>query len=200
MALYDSENKVAVLAHIDAMTDTDSLSRLFNLISKENTVAHLFGGNYSSQDRCMDIIEVLERNNIKIVNSDIARDSFGSASLAIDSRTGVIYAPVKHTQLNKTSDLDIRLQIAELQIAELQFGTSPLKSPLKQCYNGLQVTASLQPTPTVVPKKLALEKESKVDNTLPLTLGFLSVKKKAEKRQEPALQTYCGFKPGFLLK
>jgi hypothetical protein len=185
LALYDHENKTAVLAHIDALTDIDSLQRLFSSISKESTVAHLAGGDFSSQEMCMDIIELLEKNNIKIVNSDIARSSFDSASFAIDARTGKVYSPVRHDQLHKTSDIDMRLQLAGLQ-----FG----KSPIKECYKGSKLIAPIKKDSPSIDESVSLTTSLSLPQAKTLTLGFLKPGNKQNQKDN-----YCGFKSGFLI-
>jgi len=183
LALYDSENKTAILAHIDSMTDINSLSRLFDLVSKEHSVAHLVGGNSSSQDFCMDIVELLENNKIKIAYADIVRGSFDSASFAIDSRTGAIYTSVAHYQLTQAADMNLRLQLAGLQFA---------KSPLRQYHIRQQEKLVLQAASASSTNNLGFS----TDKGRPLTLGFIGLKNKKEPEKQ---QTYCGFKKGFLL-
>lgn len=119
LALYDKQDRVAILAHIDSMTDTQSISKLFSLISKNETVAHLAGGDRSheSVSMCIEIVDVLEKNNIKIENADLARSEFNSASsLAIDARTGAIYSPVAYYQLAQTDDIEFRLKMTALHL------------------------------------------------------------------------------------
>lgn len=117
LALYDKQAKTAVLTHIDALTNLYSLNQLFNEINPETTVAHLAGGDSSSQEMCIKIIDMLEDRKINIANADIVREGFkGPASLAIDARTGNIYAPVSPFQLSNTKDQDVRLQLAGMQI------------------------------------------------------------------------------------
>jgi hypothetical protein len=139
LALYDSKSKSAILAHIDSRIDINSLPRLFSLLSTEDTVAHLFGGYISSQDMCMDIVELLEKNQIKIVNCDIARTSFDPASLAIDSRTGIIYSPVEDYQLREDPHLDLKLQLISLQMSHM--------SPLRKCDGTQQIIRSTESQP-----------------------------------------------------
>lgn len=138
LALYDSQNKTAVLAHIDALTALSSLPTLFQSLSKEHTVAHLAGGDSSSKTMCIDIIESLNKYNIKIANADIARSFFSAydaASLAIDARTGNIYSPVDPKQLYQAPDIDIRLEIAAFQFT---------KTPLREYKNSLVKNDSIE--------------------------------------------------------
>lgn len=121
LALYDKENRRAMLAHIDSLTDLQSLSRTIQKFSSKNTIAHLLGGDSSSQFMCIELLEVLRKLNIEIENADLINHFNPSASLAIDSRTGAIYSPIHHSQLSKTNDLDSRLQMAGMGIT-----TSPL--------------------------------------------------------------------------
>ncbi|MBA4697266.1 MAG: hypothetical protein H2069_07760 [Legionella sp.] len=105
VALYDDINEIALLAHVDAVTDLDPFSQLLNTtFSKENTVAHLSGGQVGAESLCIDVIKKLEENNIKILNIDILKSSFEVDSLAIDSRNGQIYTPVTPDQLTRIND------------------------------------------------------------------------------------------------
>jgi peptide-N-terminal asparagine amidohydrolase len=112
LALYDNKNNIAVLAHIDAVTDIQSLSEVLHPLSKDNTVAHLTGGWWiTSQNMYLEIVKLLNKENIRIINADIFKSPFASASsLAIDSRNGNIYSPVRSTQLSDVSDFFMRFK------------------------------------------------------------------------------------------
>lgn len=127
VALYDTKNKVAVLSHVDSCTDLTSLPKnLFSEISIESTVAHLFGGQESSKEMCLQILDLIERRGIKIENLDIVR-GFGedAASLAIDVRTGRVYTPVPYVCLDEDKSIECRLKVLELQM--LMWNRSPLR-------------------------------------------------------------------------
>ncbi len=126
MALYDSQNKKAILAHIDPSTNIDSLGKILGLLSIKHTSAHLYGGNFMSTsiNVCLELVEFLEEADVKIVNSDIIRRASTLASLAIDSRNGRIYSPVESWQLSETSEA--RIKSCELFVV-LQIGKTPLR-------------------------------------------------------------------------
>src|SRR5579872_5232496 len=107
LALYDQKNKIAILAHIDNSC-THSVASLLKDISIEHTVAHLAGSDIEKD--CLKVIEILEKNKIKIINADIVNDPTISepASLAIDARTGDIYSPVKASHYKMPVDFYIR--------------------------------------------------------------------------------------------
>lgn len=129
IAIYDEESKKAVLTHVDSATHLDSLNRLLKMMNPSSSSVHLCGGDMSSQDMCMDIVELIESNGFKISNSDIVRSGFcfDSASLAIDARTGSIYSPVSPKHLETGKDQEIRLQMAGMV-----FG----KSAVRVVYDG----------------------------------------------------------------
>jgi len=111
MALYDSKNRMALIAHIDASTDIDSLPLTLSGFSGEHTVAHLYGGNLMSTGMCMDVVDFLEREKIKIENADIVRSGLEPASLAIDARNGQIYTPCRRTDFTDDPSLKDRFEI-----------------------------------------------------------------------------------------
>lgn len=139
LALYDASSKIAVLAHIDHKTDLDSLPHLFTELTKENTVAHLFGGTSNSKDMCIKVINLLEENKITIVNSDIVREGFDGASLAIDARNGDIFSPVSPFELDITMSRKGFGLFADFEIE---------KTPLSKCYDGRKLTG---PTSHLLP-------------------------------------------------
>jgi chemotaxis receptor (MCP) glutamine deamidase CheD len=184
LALYDSKNKIAVLAHIDTVADIKSLSNLLNDLSIENTVAHLFGGcnvlmegvHISSEDLCTSVVELLQRYDVNIVNSDIARDTskLPPASLAIDSRSGKIYTPVTPELLIQPSELEDLKERCMNQLLDAwdicsdERDGKEIRSPLKRCYNGLQTKAFLSQS---------------------LTLGFLSDNRAEEPKEDQGPET-----------
>jgi hypothetical protein len=160
---------------------------LFSRVSKENTVAHLFGGDLFSKAMCIDVADLVERNNIKIVNADIVRFNFSPASLAIDSRTGAIYE-VKPHQLESDKNMDARLGLAGLQ------------TPMTQVYDGTRFKKSPK-----VEGRLESTEEKKDAPKSPLIsiIDFdMSLLSRAALRNELKQEkgTYCGLKPGFLTK
>jgi len=120
VAIYDSKNKVAIMAHCDETSDINNLQEIVSLLSLPNTQAHLYGYEVESDSanlrNCYEIVKFLETNKIKISNADILR-SKGSpdASLAIDARTGVITSPINSSHLNITEAENSRIDKLEFE-------------------------------------------------------------------------------------
>jgi hypothetical protein len=121
LALYDKEKHIASLAHIDAHTDTSCLLNIFKYFTSNHTSAHLSGGSQESANLCIEVINLLNKYNIDIVNIDIGKYSVEKhASLAIDARSGKIYAPIRANQL-APSNLNMNIDLSK-------------PSPLQACF------------------------------------------------------------------
>lgn len=109
LALYDNKNKIAALAHIDAM-EVKSLANIFKYVDVESTVAHLYGGSSAlSFDKCLDIIEFIKSSGLKIENCALIEHSNGCASLAIDARNGKLYSPVEPHHLTPCDNVNFKI-------------------------------------------------------------------------------------------
>ncbi|MBV53236.1 MAG: hypothetical protein CL816_04115 [Coxiellaceae bacterium] len=110
VAIYESEKKSAFLTHIDASTCLDSFNRELSRLNynPRTSQVHLYGGDSSSHDMCMDVYEIMENKGFVIVNSDIVREETDSASFAIDARNGNVYSNVNSNDLD-TPNIDARL-------------------------------------------------------------------------------------------
>lgn len=95
LALYDDENEIAALTHIDSSREVKSLTDIFRHFDLKSTVAHLHGGKQYSFDLCLDIVEFIKSRGIKIENCALIEHSNGNASLAIDARNGRLYSSVE---------------------------------------------------------------------------------------------------------
>jgi hypothetical protein len=150
VAIYDEESKKAVLTHIDSKTKLDSLNRLLKMMSPSSSSVHLCGGDMSSKEMCMDIVDLIESNGFRISSADIVRSDV--SSLAIDSRTGSIYSPISSEDLEIRKDTELRLKMAFFHIlAE--------SSPLNLIYDGSlpsEARPSSTPTATARPPSPAL--------------------------------------------
>ena len=115
IALYDKQNKIVIFTHCDDDTGIQFLENSLSSLSIENTVAHLVGGNCQSDKMCEGLLDLLTKNNVKIVSCEMPRDRNLSAkqpaSLAIDARTGHIFSPVKSNQLVKRPYSDTYCQL-----------------------------------------------------------------------------------------
>lgn len=132
LALYDEKNKISLLAHISAIASLDAITQQLNHLSINDTIAHLTGGAQGSEQRSMEIIDLLKKNRITVVSADIIRENPATnpASLAIDTRTGKIYSPVLPDQL-KTLGVKNRKGINQNRF-------------LTECYNGMRHAAHYQ--------------------------------------------------------
>ncbi|MGD9153747.1 MAG: hypothetical protein PVG30_08890 [Gammaproteobacteria bacterium] len=127
VAIYDSKSKTAFLAHIDSATNLKSLTQILKIFNPKTSVVHLFGGDNSSKNMCMDVVEIFESNHFKLHNTDIVRSDWrNAASLAIDARNGQIYTPVEHYHLSTKNENQ------RLQLASFVFG----KQNLRKIYDG----------------------------------------------------------------
>src|SRR5579872_2581685 len=153
LVLYDTKSKTAVAAHLDVETKHD-LTSLLKHLSPETTIAHLAGGMGDldgmnlSQKYCLEIVNFLKENQIRIENADIIRnaksDSFSLSdvpSIAIDTRTGNIYSPVNSFQLELSIDLKLYLPI-NIQIWQ--------NMPLRLCYSSKNISVNNKPNSLLV--------------------------------------------------
>lgn len=127
-ALYDTKNKIAAVAHLDSTWDVKSLENMIRNFERESTVAHLYGGEQYSFDNCLDIIEVITNNGIKIENCALIEHSKGNASLAIDARNGRLYSHVKPSDLTPCENMGAKWE---------QLSKSVGRTPLRKAYDGL---------------------------------------------------------------
>lgn len=126
VAIYDSNSRTAFLTHIDTLSDLQSLKYIIKSFDSQHSTVHLFGGDNSSAEMVMDVVEILESMNFQLHNTDIVRDSFESASMAIDARTGKIFTQVRPDHLTTKQDM-LRLQMRGMQFS---------KSALIKVYDG----------------------------------------------------------------
>lgn len=169
VAIYDVESKISFLAHIDGVTDLDSLKTIINRFNPETSQVHLYGGDISSEEMCIEVVEIFKSLNFEIYNSDIVRQSLDRASLAIDSRNGKIYSPVQPDQL------ETRDEMHRLQLAEFIFG----KRNLRKIYDGMEDIS---------------DNAHEISPSLLISNSLFSTNNTTDQRE-----TNCGFKPGFLL-
>jgi hypothetical protein len=98
LALVDSKDKSAWLAHIDVFVSIEelkaALNKVYEKINPTAAVAHIVGGNNASIAQGVAICNELEQNGVTI-SSALLREQweFDQLSLGVDPNTGVIYAP-----------------------------------------------------------------------------------------------------------
>ncbi|HDI02963.1 MAG TPA: hypothetical protein ENF67_00245, partial [Candidatus Pacearchaeota archaeon] len=93
LVLYDKDNQIAAVAHIDGGTDIiASIPKLIYDLSEiggKNYQARLFGGDRSSAKKLLELIDELRKHKIEIVEADILE---GARTRAIGISTeGVLY-------------------------------------------------------------------------------------------------------------
>ncbi|MEO8402891.1 MAG: hypothetical protein ABI597_14050 [Gammaproteobacteria bacterium] len=173
LALYDQKNKIAILAHIDALTRDDFLLDLLPYISTKNTVAYLTGGDQESKGFCNDILSSLLAMNIKIVLNDTPKNFDEVASIAIDSRTGKIYTSISDHDLGRALNFDIRMQFAALEF---------MKSRLRLAYNSMSKTNKSE---TFISENLMPSSKSESDTGSKITNILAEESFKREKNSHP---------------
>ncbi len=93
LVLYDTDNQVAAVAHIDGFTDIHpSISKLLYDLSEaggESYEARLFGGSKNTAKKLVELIEELRKNEIEIVEADILEQA-KSRDIGI-STDGILY-------------------------------------------------------------------------------------------------------------
>jgi hypothetical protein len=131
IAIWNSNTKEAVLAHVDALTTFSSVESLFRRVSSnesDNLEVHLHGGDSSTKKQAMEIVELVKsQKNAELVSANLCT-GHASKSLAIDSRTGSTFTVFSAKKLEHSSDCeDSRLKTLELQFTE---------TPLSLCLDG----------------------------------------------------------------
>jgi hypothetical protein len=89
VGLYNADQKIAGIAHLDAYTDINSLDRMIAKMGQGTLQAHLLGGSEQTRAFVEGIKAKLTGNpNINIVTDDTINPTAGLRQLAIDARTG----------------------------------------------------------------------------------------------------------------
>jgi len=131
VALYDSSNQIAVLAHVDAATKINSLDSLLSPISKKDSKAYIYSSQNELATMCLEIINFFKKNDVQIAIVDTAEKNKESVSLAINAKTGHLYLDV--TPLNATR-LSERPSLTEMILKRSQ------GAPIHLLYNGCPVS------------------------------------------------------------
>ncbi|MFO2681842.1 hypothetical protein SCN95_05335 [Legionella pneumophila serogroup 1] len=98
LAIVDPNNNSAWLAHVDVLVSMpqlkEMLTKVFTKINPNSAVAHIVGGNDSSIVQGIAICNELEKNGVTISSALLrSKMEMDQLSLAIDPKTGTIYAP-----------------------------------------------------------------------------------------------------------
>jgi chemotaxis receptor (MCP) glutamine deamidase CheD len=104
VALYNPTEKTAMLAHIDANTDIQSLHKIIERMGGKDQPlqAHLAGGRPMTETMVGGVLDILKQHgNISIKSADIMNDDDSMKSLAIDSRTGEVYTRFMSMHMDK---------------------------------------------------------------------------------------------------
>lgn len=118
VALYNPQTKVAALAHVDSLTNINSLAHHVDQISSVGAVeVHLSGGDSSSKKMVTEIIKLINsRQGAKIISANVC-NGYESKSLALDSRTGAVFTSFDPKQLQHADDWELRLQLVGMQFS-----------------------------------------------------------------------------------
>jgi hypothetical protein len=121
IAVYNPTTHKAMLTHVDALTDINSLKKYLDIIAKDSSEplqVHLAGGDKSSKKMCANIIKMLkDRGDNTIKSSKLIPLGQSGESLAIDARTGEIFTSFTFKQLDLGNDFDFKSKVIALQIS-----------------------------------------------------------------------------------
>lgn len=114
VAAYNKKTQQALLAHVDMLTDLDSLRLHLNNLggnAQDKIQIHLLGGNDGTRVQASEIISIInDRGDAEIVSaricSSLNRES--GEQLAIDARTGEVFTNFTPEQLDLGADFDFR--------------------------------------------------------------------------------------------
>lgn len=112
IAAYSPSLGKVVMAHVDASTRLDNVKQQFDrrLDGASDIQLHFAGGDSSSRQQAGDLAEIFTNDNrYSVKSAEIVRSS-GSASLAIDAKTGQVSAGVVPTQVDAGIDFDMRMK------------------------------------------------------------------------------------------
>ncbi len=148
IAIYDTKNNIAALTHIDCAAEIDSLSRLLTHVDKENSLVYLYGGNLSTISTCVNVVNFMEKHEIKVTKADILRDERSpTVSLAINAKTGFIYTNIvacnatRHVKIPSLKALYIKRRNGNV--------------PIELSFNGLSADYVIKHNNQVLLKQLA---------------------------------------------
>jgi len=112
MSIYDRNNQIGALAHIDTLTDIEkSIGRILHELGPDSVPeVTLIGGDTSSRETILKILEFLDRSGIPVMQASILEPR--PSAFVLDCRTGDIYGDV--TAINTGESLDIRVTLATL--------------------------------------------------------------------------------------
>lgn len=119
LAIYDEQNKIALLAHIDAGTNLDSLQKTLAKMSIQHSVAYIYGGNKEDPLEFDEVIAFVKKNQIEIKSQALTSTS-EPASFAINADTGKIYLPVEAHHLDVNATVKKKIQEYDSKSAERQ--------------------------------------------------------------------------------
>lgn len=118
LTIYDRTNQVAGIAHIDGSTSIDSLDRMFYEFHQEDDSVsplelRLIGGDGSSRETAINILEYLKNKGYKLASTDILGKKHPSA-FVIDARSGAIIPNI--TPIDNGEEEQLRMQASGIAI------------------------------------------------------------------------------------
>jgi hypothetical protein len=104
VALHNPADKTAMLAHIDANTDIQSLHKIIEKLGGDGKTlhAHLAGGEAITEKMVTGVLDILKQHgNVTIKSADIMSEQRSLKALAIDSRTGEVFTSFMSINMDK---------------------------------------------------------------------------------------------------
>lgn len=126
VTIYDSENHIAGIAHVDATTDIWSLGHMFQDVSpnyhKDKNISFgVYGGPNDSDELVKRVVNKLKQ--ISVVPQTV--ETLAGRSIAIDSRSGEILKDIEIPNMGE--NMSVRLKSAGVGISE---------TPLQRSFDG----------------------------------------------------------------
>ncbi len=165
LAVRDTQTTTTFLAHITTMTLLSSVEEILIQFSPTDSIAHLIGGhwvaNTGSFIMCLSVIDMIEKIGIPIANADVVRSQRPGGSMAIDARTGEVFAPVTKSDFTIPCDFNQRLmQSISMEREPLRKITAHSPLPIAPVDNSATNTRLAETPPLRYPDTLINEKLS----------------------------------------
>ncbi|MBN8828686.1 MAG: hypothetical protein J0H68_08260 [Sphingobacteriia bacterium] len=111
LTLYNPETKVAALAHIDTLTDLNSIESMLRAVRRSSyskIEVSLVGGANSTKQLAINLIETFNDETQYLIKSTNLINGQTTQQLAIDARTGKIFTTFDPSNLNLGPDYNAK--------------------------------------------------------------------------------------------